>query len=532
MKFKLHHLILILFFGLTLANCAKRGKPTGGKKDSIPPLMVHASPNNKSINFKAKKIKISFDEYIKLKNITKELVVSPPLKNTPIITPVGTASKFITIKILDTLQNNTTYTFNFGNSVIDNNEENKLERFKYVVSTGSYIDSLKISGNVYDAFNQKTDEDVSVMLYEMTDKFTDSIIYKEKPRYVTSTIDTTTNFEIENIKAGKYLLIALKQPSKNYIYHPKQDKIGFFKDTISVPTDTTYSFSIFREILPSKIIKPKEVTKGHLIFGYEGISENLKVELLNSKPEKFKEIQTFEESKDTLNYWFANIKADSLLFRVSNKSYVDTFSVKLRTSKTDSLRISKITKSILDLRDTFAIKSNIPIISIDTSKIKLISDSLSINYTTFLDNSKTKLYLNFDKKFDKRYSINLLPNAIKDIFENTNDTLKYKFSTKNKDSYGTINLTVSNVKSPIIIQLLTDNYNLITSKYINKSQLLVIKNLPPKTYIIRAIFDDNNNGIWDTGNYLEKKYPEKAQYFNKKLKIRANWDLNEVFILK
>jgi len=373
---------------------------------------------------------------------------------------------------------------------------------------------------------------ISVMLYEISDKLTDSIIYKEKPRYVTSTIDTTTNFEIENIKAGTYLLVALKQPSKNYTYHPKQDKIGFFKGTISVPTDTTYNFSIFREILPFRMIKPKEVTKGHLIFGYEGIPKNLNIELLNSKPKNFKEVQTLEERKDTLNYWFSDIKADSLLFKISNKTYIDTFSVKLRTSKIDSLRISKITKSILDLRDTFAIKSNIPIMLIDTSKIKLITDSLSVNYTPFLDKSKTKLYLFFDKKSDHRYVFNMLPNAIKDIFENTNDTLKYQFATKNIDGYGNINLTVSNIKSPVIIQLLTDKYKLITSKYISKSELLSFKNLPPKTYLIRAIFDDNENRIWDTGNYLEKKYPEKIEYFYKKLKLRANWDLNEIFILK
>jgi len=531
MKLKIYAIILVALLGFTLSNCAKRGRPTGGKKDSIPPLLVHAIPPNKSINFTAKKIKISFDEYIKLKDVNKQLVVSPPLKNTPIITPVGTASKFISLKILDTLQPNTTYTFNFGNSVVDNNEENKLERFKYVVSTGTYIDSLKVTGKVYDAFNQKTDEDITVALYEVNKQFNDSIIYKEKPTYVTSTIDTTTNFEIENIKAGNYLLVALKQPTKNYIYHPKQDEIGFYKNVISVPTDTTYDIPLFKEVLAFKMIKPKEVSKGHLIFGYEGNPKKLKLELLNSKPNNFKKVKYFEENKDTLNYWFNNIQADSLVFKVSNNIYIDTFSVKLRTSKQDSLKISNITKSVLDLRDTFAIKTNIPIVSIDTSKIKLLMDSLNVKYTPILDESKTKLYLNFEKKFEKKYTVNLLPNAIQDIFENINDTLKYRFSTKNIDSYGNVNLTISNVRSPIIIQLLTDKNVIVATKYISKTETLNFKNLPPKTYLVRAIFDDNNNGIWDTGNFLEKKYPEKVQYFDKELKLRANWDLNEIFIL-
>jgi len=532
MKLKIFSIILIALFGLTFTNCAKRGRPTGGKKDSIPPLLVKAIPANKSINFKAKKIKISFDEYIKLKDVNKQLVISPPLKNTPIITPVGTASKFISLKILDTLQPNTTYTFNFGNSVVDNNENNKLERFKYVISTGTYLDSLTVSGKVYDAFNQKTEEDISVVLYEVNEKFSDSLVYKQKPTYVTSTIDTTANFEIENIKAGKYLLAAIKQPSKNYIYHPKQDKFGFYKKIITIPTDTTFEIPLFKEVLPFKMIKPKEVTKGHLLFGYEGNPKKLSVELLSEKSENFKKATYFEKDKDTLNYWFSNIKADSLTFKITNKKYIDTFTVKLRTSKIDSLVISKITKSVLDLRDTFAIKSNIPMVSIDTSKIKLQMDSLPVKYNPILDKSKTKLYLSFEKKFNKKYEINLFPNAIKDIFEETNDTLKYKFATKNIDSYGNIYLTVNNVNSPIIIQLLNDKDVIVAIKHIAKNETLNFKNLPPKTYIVKAIFDDNNNGIWDTGNFLEKKYPEKVQYFEKELKLRANWDLNETFILK
>ena len=143
MNQRVSKLLLLLFLSLFITNCAKRGRPTGGKKDSIPPLLVSAEPDHKSINFKAKKVRIDFDEYVKLKDINKQLVISPPLKNAPIITPVGTASKFLNIKILDTLRENTTYTFNFGNSIVDNNEENKLEHFKYVVSTGTYIDSLK-----------------------------------------------------------------------------------------------------------------------------------------------------------------------------------------------------------------------------------------------------------------------------------------------------------------------------------------------------------------------------------------------------
>ena len=156
----LKHLFKLLFSLLVIvlltSNCARKGIPNGGKKDSIAPLMVTANPPHKTIHFKSEKIKIYFDEYITLKDVNEQLVISPPLKYIPTITPQGSPSKYISIKITDTLKENTTYIFNFGNSVQDNNEGNKLERFKYVFSTGDYIDSLTTKGWVKDAFKKTT----------------------------------------------------------------------------------------------------------------------------------------------------------------------------------------------------------------------------------------------------------------------------------------------------------------------------------------------------------------------------------------
>ena len=154
--------LFIISFAFT--NCAKRGNPSGGIRDSIPPVIIKINPENYSTNFNEKEIKIYFDEYIKLKDINKELIISPPLKYQPEITPL-TIGKFIKIKLGDTLKKNTTYSFNFGKSIVDNNEENKLEYFRYVVSTGNYIDSLKLKGAVNDALLLNTEETTTVMLY-------------------------------------------------------------------------------------------------------------------------------------------------------------------------------------------------------------------------------------------------------------------------------------------------------------------------------------------------------------------------------
>lgn len=164
MQKKLSNFVFIVAICAFLINCANRGTPKGGAKDIEPPKILKSIPDNYSTNFKGKEIKIYFDEYIKLKNLQKQLIISPPMNTQPEILPLGSASKYITIKIFDTLQPNMTYAFNFGQSVVDNNEENPFPFYRYVFSTGNYIDSLTVKGSILDAKKIKPEEFVSVML--------------------------------------------------------------------------------------------------------------------------------------------------------------------------------------------------------------------------------------------------------------------------------------------------------------------------------------------------------------------------------
>ena len=218
MRLSLVRLLSLVTIAITIASCANRGTPTGGEKDTDPPVIVRAVPENFSTNFKGNEIRIYFDEYVKIKDAQKQLIISPPMDTAPIITPMSTASKYITIKIEDTLIDNTTYAFNFGESIVDNNEENPYPYYRYVFSTGNTIDSLSVQGYVVDALQEQADPYVSVMLYEVDSTYKDSIVYKEKPRYITNTLDSLTTFSIENIKAGKYKLVALKDKNSNYFY--------------------------------------------------------------------------------------------------------------------------------------------------------------------------------------------------------------------------------------------------------------------------------------------------------------------------
>lgn len=526
---------LIIVFA---TNCARTGRPEGGPKDEDAPLFVTANPPYESINFDKKEIKIEFDEFVKLKDLNKQLVVSPPMKNPPIISPQGTASKEIKIEILDTLKSNTTYIFNFGNAVEDNNEANKLENFKYVFSTGNYIDSLTTSGSIKDAKLIDTPRSVNVLLYRIDSAFNDSIIYKNKPNYITSTLDTTS-FQFTNLRAGKYLMLALKEGVSDYIFNPTTDKIGFAIDTIQLPKDSiiTKPIILFQEDLPYEFKRAKEITKGKIEFGFIGNAKDMKVNLLSKVPDTFKSVSKFMVDKDTLNYWFTPIEVDSLNFTISNNEFLDTVTVKLRKKKLDSLTISSSVKSTLHFRDTFFIESNNPIIKIDTSKISLFNkDTLAVNYRTLLSKKENKIGFIFEKKPQEKYNFKALPNAFNDVFGIKNDTLNYRFSTKEIDDYGRITLNVNNVNNRnLIIEILSGNKQneVIERKFIATSTKVVFDLLEPKKYTIRAIIDENKNNKWDTGSYLKKQLAEKIIY-NQAINntgLRANYFLEETFTI-
>ncbi|MDV7186246.1 Ig-like domain-containing protein [Lutibacter sp. TH_r2] len=532
MKHIFFKIIVLLVISSLFMNCAKRGNPTGGPKDSIPPVLVKAIPKIESINFKAQKIKIEFNEYVKLKDVNKNLVISPPLKYTPEIIPTSTASKTISIKILDTLLSNTTYSFNFGNSIVDNNEGNELGNFKYVFSTGSYIDSLTISGDVTDPKMKKNPVEMDVMLYEYNENYTDSIIYKEKPRYLANTLDSTL-FNLTNLKKGKYLMIALQDGNSNKIFDPRVDKIGFVKDTIYLPTDSTYSFTIFKEIPTLRVIKPKEVTKGHLIFGYEGDASSIDIKLLTETPDNFKSEIIFDKELDTIHYWYTPFEVDSLNFEVSKNNYFEALKARPRTKKVDSLKIDN-SGSNLHLLDTFHLKSNTPIASFNKAYITLSKpkDSSIVNYEAFLSENKQKLFFNFEKENDTQYKLELLPEAVTDMFSMVSDSLNFSFKTKKPEDFGKLFLNFTGTyKNAIIVELLDKNEKLIRIQKLNEPKEITFLLLDPKTYFIRVTLDENKNGKWDTGNFLEKQQPEKIIYFKKELIIRANWELSESFIL-
>lgn len=526
---------LCLLLAIAIVGCAKRGSITGGLKDSIAPVLKSSVPKNYTTNFTGNTIKLTFDEYIKLKNINKQLIVSPPMKYTPEVLPTN-ASKYITIKIKDTLQPNTTYSFNFGQSIEDNNESNPYRQFKYIFSTGPYIDSLSIGGTIKDAYDKKTDSFVTVMLYEVNDKYTDSIIYNEAPRYVTNTLDSATTFKLENLRAGKYLLVGIKDVSNNYRFNPQTDKIGFHKQFVTVPNDTLYELELFKESSAFKALKPVQASGNRLIIGYEGKTKDSKVTLQkNGQP--LDVLVTKFPNKDSLQVWYkpikldAAVKTDSLQMTATNGKYSENFSIKIKNQKVDTLSFTPSQVGILPLRDKFKLIASVPLTKFDAAKIQLINkDSVSVAVKTAYDDMKQELTIDFPKEPLQKYKLTLMPGALTDYLERDNDTLVYALETRNTSEYGNLTLKLENVRQfPVIIELTNAQGEVQYSEYSEANPQIDFNLIKPALYTLRVIYDENKNSEWDTGSFIEKRQTEEVIYFPKEIDVRANWDVEQPF---
>ena len=522
--------ILISFVIVSSFQCARRSLPTGGFKDTLPPNIVNTSPKMNTVFFDKEKITITFDEYIKLVDLNKQLIISPPLEpNKYKVKPQGTVSKKIQIELLDSLLENTTYTFNFGESIIDNNEGNLLPFFNYAISTGAIIDSLEIKGKITDSYERITDSYTSVYLYPIDSTYTDSTIFLKKPFYATSTLDSTA-YNFRNLRPDKYQIVAIKDISGNYIFDQSVDKIGFIEEPITLPGDSVINFRIFKEVPNLYWSRPFFINKNKIGFGYFGKPEPSAIKVQSKVPRNFRYIINKDRKTDTLNFWFRGSMIDSIKFGIEEKDTTKTYTIKIKDIKPDSLVISSITKNSIELIDSFKIKSSLPIVKVNMDLINIVGlDSLEVQFEAFLDKNYDELALTFDALPNDNYKIEFLPDAMVDFWGQTHDTLRYSVKTRPISDYGNLYLQILREdKSPFILELV-DLKGKVLRRYdkINDSDYYEFKYLLPGKYLFRYIRDKNGNKKWDTGNYLKKIQPEIVYYSTDTIDLRANWDINQ-----
>ena len=521
---------LISFVLVSSFQCARRSLPTGGFKDTLPPNIVNTSPKMNTVFFDKEKITITFDEYIKLVDLNKQLIISPPLEpNKYKVKPQGTVSKKIQIELLDSLLENTTYTFNFGESIIDNNEGNLLPFFNYAISTGAIIDSLEIKGKITDSYERITDSYTSVYLYPIDSTYTDSTIFLKKPFYATSTLDSIA-YNFRNLRPDKYQIVAIKDISGNYIFDQSVDKIGFIEEPITLPGDSIINFRIFKEVPNLYWSRPFFINKNKIGFGYFGKPEPSAIKVQSKVPRNFRYIINKDRKTDTLNFWFRGSMIDSIKFGIEEKDTTKTYTIQIKDIKPDSLVISSITKNSIELIDSFKIKSSLPIVKVNMDLINIVGlDSLEVQFEAFLDKNYDELALTFDALPNDNYKIEFLPDAMVDFWGQTHDTLRYSVKTRPISDYGNLYLQILREdKSPFILELV-DLKGKVLRRYdkINDSDYYEFKYLLPGKYLFRYIRDKNGNKKWDTGNYLKKIQPEIVYYSTDTIDLRANWDINQ-----
>ena len=515
---------------LLWAACARVGSPTGGEQDKTPPKVVKTIPPNESVNFTGNRIRIYFDEFVTLRDIRKQLIISPPLAYFPEITPSGNASKYINIKILDTLRPNTTYTFNFGKSIQDNNEGNPLSFYTYTFSTGNTIDSLTLNGSIKDALRPKAENFVNVMLYEMGEKYSDSVVYKQRPIYVVNTLDSLTTFELSHLKAGKYMLVGMKDKDNNYLFDPKTDKIGFHPTPITIPTDSSYTLSLFKEVPQTQASRPFQSGEQRISIGYQGEKDSIQVTPLPPFPANWKWVIEKEPTKDTLWLWYHPKVEDSLKLIVkSNRA--DTTKVNLRKMKPEKWKITPEFKGISPTEEEIVLSSNTPIRAFNKEAIKLIvaKDSTEVGFEPIFTPNTSQITFKVKVKEGEKYLFKAF-NAFENFFGQKSDTLQESFSAKKAEDFGSLKLTFKdNVSLPFIIELTDkDAKKVLYEQYVEQTSPTY--NFPfvkAGNYRLRVIEDRNRNRKWDTGNFLGRLLPEPLYYFAKEIELRANWEVEQ-----
>lgn len=483
--------------------------PNGGTKDTNPPALVKSNPQNFSTNFNSKKIELTFDEYINLKDIQKEFIISP----SDIEAEVKKDGKKIIINLSKNPSPNTTYILNFGNAITDYTENNINKDYKFIFSTGPAIDSLSLSGNIINAFTKEIQKDILVCLYNQN--LNDSVVYKNKPDYTVRS-DEKGFFKFTNLKSSDYKIFALKESNSNKLFDSEDEEIAFQDSIINLQTPTqTKDLQLFLSNPKKLKILNKNISLNKIEIIYN--KEN-KLVLLN-KPENLDTI-IYSTKRDTIRVYY-NKSIDSSILYFQNETKIDTIKFKFpKNSKAKELVIQADAKI---LHNSILIKSTdlINIYKIDS--IKLYEDSIPRQF-----NLKRKSYnsfeLNYEFNHEKKYKLDICDSAFVSYQNSKNEKYTTFISFYSEEELG--NLSIKNkLEKNVIYELINDKNEVVRKTIINVPGIIEYKNLIPNTYRLRIIEDSNKNGIWDTGNYENKSQPEKINYHVNPIKVRANWDM-------
>lgn len=524
--------LLILTVGSSfITGCASIQQPTGGPKDSIPPNVISETPKNLTRNFTTREIVIEFDEYIKLNNQFQEFSISPDLDEAP---EYKIKKKSLIITLPDTLAENTTYSINFGEGLVDFNESNPLVNYRYVFSTGDEIDSLSISGTVINSISLEPETDINVLLIPVSQ---DSIFGKRKANIFTKT-DSSGNFILQNLSETAYRIYALKEEASDRIYNNPGELIAFQRDSIYLDQNITgIKLKTFKEIPRDfRVLDRKIENSGRIMFVFNKSLKNPSLTILEDNELNTNKIAEFTPTRDSAYIWLPVLEFDSLNVVIADENIaLDTVTLR-RTQNDEYDRSITITDNLSNQRvdqvRNVIFTGSAPIQSADLSKITLIEDTTTqTNFQLSLDNENMrKAYLRYRWKPKRTYILELQEGAFIGRFGELSKAGQRKFTFDDSGNYGDI---VLDIKLPdsnnyIVEVIKEDKSQVIKADVINRSQKITYKQLPGQNYTVRVVYDENKNNKWDTGNLETKTQPEELWYWNKIITVRPNWEQEEI----
>ena len=578
---RLYQIFLFTILIFAAGSCANRAAgPTGGPKDSIPPVVVRSSPINGAVNFKKKDIQVYFNENITLDKVSENVVVSPPQKTQPI---VRANAKVLSVSLQDELQDSTTYSILFGNAIVDLNERNPLENYVFSFATGDEIDSLQIAGRLLNAENLDPMSGVFVGIH---DNLNDTAILGDQFKRIAKT-DSEGKFTIQNIKNGQYKLYALSDLNRDFKYQPGES-VAFYDsiitpevrleqriDTIwsdSVTVDTIHMFSQTVFTPDDILIKLfKETKKRQYLVKSERTDSKYFQLFFNDKQDSLPQITPLNFDVDTrflvqksgqldsLTYWIPDaavynqdtltltveyLKTDSLFNYVSTVDTLNLFQRKPRqTSRGKSeeevveeqkpLNFKNNLSSSFDFYRDIVFSFEEPLDSFCVGKIHLFHkvDTITepVEFTCLYKDSIGRILgLSHAWKPEESYELNIDSAAFVSIYGRVSNQLKSSFKIKSLEDYSTLKITLQNYDPNAYIQVIDSKEQVIQSKRAEQ-QGAVFQYLRPGEYFLRMFIDANQNDKWDTGDLERRTQPEEVIYFSKKLSLRANWELEETW---
>ena len=591
MKRLIRKVLAVVTVIAALYSCASIGRPDGGPLDETPPRFIGSTPAAGALNNTKTKVSLSFDEFIKLEKANEMVVISPPQVQQPEIKASG---KKISVNLLDSLKPNTTYTIDFSDAIVDNNEGNPLGNFAFTFSTGSAIDTMEVSGTLLEASNL---EPVKGMLVGMHSNLSDTAFTKLPFDRVART-DSRGHFTIRGVAPGKYRIFGLMDADQNFAFSQKSEALAF-NDSLVIPRweerirqDTTWVDSLtidtvverkytyylpdnvilrsFKEDLFSQyLVKNERLTPEKFTLYFAAKADTLPV----LKGLNFDERDAFIIEKnltnDTIHYWVK----DSLLYKQDTLSLslnylytdtlnqlvprTDTLNLVAKTVKkavdepkkkkkkkgeeeepepTKFLHVSTYIPSTMDVYDYISLSFDEPIASFDSAAIHLKQkvDTLweDIPFTFEQDSLQLRKYnLYYEWEPTREYEFSVDSTAFHGIYGLFTDKIKQNIKVRSLEEYGAIYFNVSGCDSIAFVELL-DTQDKVVRKVPVVNGQADFYFLNPGKYWARLINDTNGNGVWDSGEYETKRQPEMVYYYPQILEPKANWEVEQTWDVK